>query len=230
MGAHVGARPLVLADPRNPGGQVFFAGDTDPAPLSVAGSTFVTPPFLGALISHSTPEVSGSLAIDGELTAPPNRLFCIFSPSGRMLPFHFTADVRIPGLEFLPASGPDYEVVRGGRDTHSDADSTWATHQTIVTLLEIAKVYRALSGSKLSVNDLSLRAGGLFDVENNWMPDHQDHRTGTDADVNRVNISGSLVNCLDDDSFLQAIVKVAASGSFPKRLCESGGRKHINFD
>jgi hypothetical protein len=57
------------------------------------------------------------------------------------------------------------------------------------------------------------------------MPDHQDHRTGTDADINQKGIA-----CLADKSFRKAIATVAAGGPFPNRLCESGGRKHINFD
>lgn len=115
-------------------------------------------------------------------------------------------------------------VVRGcSLTTHPDGTS--ATPQTIATLLNIAREYRALSGSKLSVNDRSLPAGGLFDIFNTWMPAHLDHRTGTDADINQLGI-----DCLADESFRKAIATVAASGPFPKRLCESGGRKHINFD
>jgi hypothetical protein len=155
---------LVLADARNPEGNILFASDTDLAALSVTGETFVTPPFLGALLIHPMPEVSGRLALDGQLIAPDNRLFCIFSPDYRVLPFHFTADVRVPGLEPLPLSGTDHEVVRGGLATHPEGTS--AAPQTIATLMKIAREYRTLTGSKLSVNDLSLPAGGVFDIFN----------------------------------------------------------------
>jgi murein endopeptidase len=138
-----------------------------------------------------------------------------------------TVDVSVPGLEQLPADGENYQIVRGGTETHPQG--TYAKPETIETLLEIAKNYREISGSKLSVNDLSLPAGGLFDIRDNWQTPHKSHREGIDADINRTNIEGEFTLCEDDLDLKEAIKIVAAGAKFPRLYCEEQGFKHIDF-
>ena len=84
---HGAQRPLALADARNPGGAVLCQADTDPAPLSVAGSTLRTPPLIRAEIIYHLPEVSGKIVADSQLIAPFGYWFCHTgtAPRGRRL-------------------------------------------------------------------------------------------------------------------------------------------------
>ena len=50
--------------------------------------------------------------------------------------------------------------------------------------------YGALyAGSTLEVNDISLEWGGVFDIDQNWVPDHVSHRWGDNVDVRLVPIA-----------------------------------------
>lgn len=224
---HAGLRPLVLNDARNPGGAVLYAHDTDASPLGVRGFTMETPPFVDATVRHPTPEASGRLAVDTTITAPPGGVFCFFDSAGRTLLTHAIVDVGVPDLEPLAAVGNDHQVVRGGTETHPDGTS--GTADSTNTLLRIAAEYRRISGSQLSVNDLSLPAGGLFDIGANWQAPHRSHRGGADADINRTNVSGETIDCSDDEDLARAVEHMAAGRAFPFLRCESGGRKHIDL-
>ncbi len=224
---HVGIRPLVLADERNPGGGVLYPRDADGSPLRVAGNTQEVPPLAQAVLRHPAPQVSGRLAVVSTITAPAGQFFCFLDPAGRTLLTYAVIDVGIPGLESLPASGTDYQVVRGGTAEHPDG--TNGTPGTVRKLLEIAGYYRDATGSMLSVNDLSLPAGGLFDIHSNWQKPHQTHREGLDADINRQNIGGTFAKCLDDRALAKSVLLAAAGGTGPYLYCEEDGLKHIDF-
>lgn len=123
-------------------------------------------------------------------------------------------------------SGPYHTVARG--DTAQHPEGTYGKFKTINTLELIAENYFKKVKRKLSVNDLSLPKGGLFDVHFNWRPGHKSHRTGTDADINQAGVPCNL------DKKLRKSVKEA--GAYLS--CEdtqgkpdpNGPFKHIDFD
>ena len=110
-------------------------------------------------------------------------------------------DIKIDGLELLkPASedglhgGATYYVLVGTTTPHPI--NHFGKLSTITMLKQIAwNYYIEFSTyprfSKLAINDMSLRWGGLFDVYANWQPDHHEHRYGRQVDVRRINWSPS---------------------------------------
>ena len=82
----------------------------------------------------------------------------------------------------------------------------------------------------LGINDTSLEKGGVFDIFNNWGVDHITHRTGMDVDIDKKVSSKKgkdiWINC-KKDKWLEDILKDTKGASL---LCESRGRKHIDFD
>lgn len=62
----------------------------------------------------------------------------------------------------------------------------WATSSFAAKLNKLAEFYFGKYTEKLQYNDISLENGGLFDVFNNWKPDHHEHRIGISGDVRLV--------------------------------------------
>jgi hypothetical protein len=117
--------------------------------------------------------------------------------------------VRVPGLVEL---GPShyYELV-GAPDNHSGTNDPcrwppppsqhYSNHrgtQTLVNAVKnIAETYYSLyPGTRLRINDMSLEYGGLFDINENWQPPHNTHRSGTNADIGYRGIDEDN-NCVD---------------------------------
>lgn len=110
--------------------------------------------------------------------------------------YYDTTDVKIDGLELLSPAWAD--SLHGGVTYYTLIGSTTAhpiNHfgraSTISTLQRVAwdyylefSTYSAFS--KLEVNDMSLRWGGLFDIKGNWRPPHSEHRYGRQADLRRI--------------------------------------------
>jgi len=137
-------------------------------------------------------------------------------------------EIKVPGLAPFPQSGEHHVVVRRGADTHPDG--AYGMPITIEILKEVAQEYFELTKRKLSINDLSLPEGGLFDIGDiKWATPHIEHRAGNDADINRTDGGGVFKNC-EGDKALREAVRYVGSGGIPWLKCESGGRKHINFD
>jgi hypothetical protein len=107
--------------------------------------------------------------------------------------------VRVPDLRLLPA-GINYRKV-GGLCTHhgpSDNDTVpdicrtpddnhWGTSRLIQIVQAVADSLAAKYPSyELRVNDMSLPFGGKYEINGSWNAnaDHQEHRMGTNADVN----------------------------------------------
>lgn len=183
---------------------------------------------------------------------------------------------NIPGanaLQLLPATDPndptpDYVEVRGlgsppsgdpGHGGHPQTDSctdsecyeniaAWGTPYTLQQLLIIANLYRDVTPwhGKLSVNDISLPEGGLFDIHDDWSTPHQDHRLGRAFDVNRTDGSNVFEPCdsygMSDYPFPSYLQIMAEEQDFvsdigpnpytqlPAVHCESGGRYHLNIN
>lgn len=182
-----------------------------------------------ALVIHEMPEVAGQVQTKTRIVPPPGYV-CVAQCDDVTI----TLDVRVKGLEILPprqaTDQDDYVTLRGGTDTHPEGH--WATRASLDTLREIAREYRALTGRPLSVNDLSLPRGGLFDINGGYAPPHRTHRIGTDADINRAG-----VDCASDQSLKDAVASVAKLRPGAQLICESAGRpdpngpfKHIDLE
>ena len=185
------------------------------------------------IIEHELPNVSSRILVKSSMTVPPG-WFCV-SPSYDAVTWRYedTVDVGVDGLEYLPASSDGaYTMVRGPDTMHTDANAVFGTLAAHARLAEIATAYLDEAGRILSVNDMSLRRGGLFDKDGTWAPPHNKHRIGESADINR-----SGIDCQKDQELRDAvnwIVTYPANPSAKLRahstlLCESGGRKHIDF-
>jgi hypothetical protein len=110
--------------------------------------------------------------------------------------YYDTTDIKIDGLELLAPAWED--SLHGGVTYYTLIGSTmshpinhFGKPSTITTLKQIAwdyylefSTYSAFS--KLEVNDMSLRWGGLFDIGGNWRPPHSEHRYGRQADLRRI--------------------------------------------
>lgn len=122
----------------------------------------------------TSPEVSGIVDTTISGTAPNG------TP---LLPGTFTIGVQIPALEAL-AAGINYELL-GVTAVHPD--SHYGTPTMNGALSGLADGYAlAFPGFRLPINDMSLTAGGLFDLGAAWVKPHASHRFGNDADLNLV--------------------------------------------
>ena len=193
-------------------------------PLIVQGSTNSTQ----VVVLHELTEVTGQIQTRTTITPPP-RYFCLADCNPTI-----TLDVKVQGLEILPAriaaDNDDYITVRGLRETHPEGH--WGMRDILDALQEIAQEYRSLTGRQLSVNDISLPKGGLFDFYATYAPPHRTHRTGTDADINRAG-----VDCNVDLKLRKAVERVAERRPGAQLVCENeagldpnGPFKHIDFD
>jgi len=204
-------------------------------------------------VTYIAPEASGKVQLHLTWTPPPNWV-CADNNEGALGTFrrpctgigHF--DVGYPLQRLVPLDDPSYKVVRGDTVRHPDETSTSGTAKTLGALKLVADVYSVLvtpfaPGARLSINDISLSKGGLFDYRKDWVKPHQTHRKGTDVDINRapVDANGNAlapVPCPDDYALQAAvgIVQVYLGTSLPSLDCElngkpnpSGPQKHIRF-
>ncbi len=65
----------------------------------------------------------------------------------------------------------------------------YGTPAMLQGIRELAKAFFNTYNKKVEVNDMSLPRGGLFDYNGNWVPPHQTHRTGINADIQTRNVS-----------------------------------------
>ncbi len=192
-------------------------------------------------VIHPLPEVAGGIERELIVTAPQGwgcDWGCWTPESRRYLD---TIRVGIKELTRLEDTGNYHIVVRGGSDTHPEG--AYGKSDTINKLKKIAmKYFEKTNGRKLSINDISLPMGGLFDYKNNWATPHREHRIGTDVDINRTDGGGIFTNCWEDQKLKKAIAKVTKGQSRPRLKCEdargkpvppndtTGIYKHIDFD
>jgi hypothetical protein len=208
-------------------------------------------------VIYHTPEAAGAvnLTYTFEPLAPGYR--CVnweASRSHRFLIFQkvctytHVMNVRVGYLyKLTEESGYNHVVARN--DTTNHPEGTYGTAETLYMLTYIAGYYRASTGGrKLSVNDLSLPYGGLFDLNSNWAPKHDTHRDGKDADINHEDGGGGTINCQDKESadylnYTKLTDAAAAIYGKPdegepgllypwkaKVKCESNGNLHIDFE
>jgi len=143
------------------------------------------------------PEAAGVSRLFIYFVAPP-RYYAVtndvwvWDPSDRthragMATLLITSDVS--ELEKLPASSV-YEKASNPHE-HSAGEQFYGTPEMNKKLADLAKAYQdayaeAHQGTlvTLSFNDLSLKYGGIFDVDGNWDCPHALHRVGRSVDVN----------------------------------------------
>jgi hypothetical protein len=212
-------------------------GDIDPTPFGVAGYTASGASGYGRVV-HVVPEVSGNLAVLSVIVLPRNWYClggCFTANSWR---YEDTYDVGIRDLAELP--NPDaeaaYTKLRKSDDNHLDAVAFTGSSLALQILPLIGENYWILSGRQLSVNDMSLIKGGLFDIKATWALPHSGHREGKDADINQ-----DGVGCDQDRDLRIAVDQLlswveTSSGALRSALycepCDGGTncRKHIDFE
>ncbi|MGA9752546.1 MAG: hypothetical protein WBS54_12230 [Acidobacteriota bacterium] len=109
-------------------------------------------------------------------------------PSCRTCQGSFTVEAHVEGLELLPDSPVYTKSSNPGQHT---ADVFYGTPEMNQKLAALAQQYRDWyhqehgAWIKISINDMSLPYGGLYDYTGNWDCPHKLHRLGRSADVNR---------------------------------------------
>lgn len=130
--------------------------------------------------TYTAPEVSGIVDTFFNCTAP-SGLTCF--PNYRN-----PIGVWIPDLfELQPAT--QYDLI-GANGTSLHSQNHFGTASFIAKLTALGTVYfmayNTQGNNKLQFNDISLRQGGLFDIKNNWVPNHKEHRIGISGDLRLV--------------------------------------------
>ena len=181
-----------------------------------------------AYIEYVLPEVSGAYVIDFSY-----KFWWMSSPV--FIPEVREYRIKVDVMEFPPSTDGTYILTGnepwkdvGKRHPKNHHAKGWV-HDKLKSVAGF--YYNFGDGNVIQFNDMSLPWGGLFDIFGNWQPDHHSHRTGTDVDVDRW-VNGIEINC-DADYQLKETVKYIRgifNTKFPELKCESGGRKHINFD
>lgn len=234
---HTAGRPLFL----NVGTQYPFSLSngilTSQTANSISGSTDHQQSF----VAYSVPEEGGVMAFEVNLTSPSGWFcadYCFTATSWRDI-----AEVDIglfqrgytsSQLVRVPESGTDYQVQDASPGHYDSSGYTYGSYlrpDAEQLLLKIAVVYHKITGNRLSVNDMSLPVGGLYDVYQNWINPHAGHRTGKAADINHQDMGGVYSDCEQDKALKIAVKKIIGStqSGWMKLYCESGGRKHINL-
>jgi hypothetical protein len=100
--------------------------------------------------------------------------------------------------------------------------------QILPTIASAVEFYEP--GRKLSINDISLPMGGLFDIKGGWTKDHQTHRLGDAADFN---LNPNNCSQSPDPAFTNAVDallkrKKLRQGDRSAAYCE-GNHWHVNF-
>ncbi|MGH2359252.1 MAG: hypothetical protein ACRDGM_01750, partial [bacterium] len=166
------------------------------------------------VVLHNVPQVSGRIGIQTSTLQFPPRYQCAFPGA---CDFRDTVNVEVSDLVPLPAEGPFHKTVRTPESVMPHPGGTFGTSRTVRLLGVLANNYcKALvdieadvtscqnARSRLSINDLSLPKGGMFDLNRQWFVNkqkgngHLEHRTGTDADINREDAGGVFTTCEDD--------------------------------
>jgi len=147
------------------------------------------------------PEASGIIRFSGRVKKPLECPECEWVPDAtwRLDP-NDPSQVRLEAAFWVSVDGlvelPDSDLwVKNSNSPGHIWDGKlqvfYATPEMIDKLSRLAEAYReeyknryGVPDAKISFNDLSLPYGGLFDISNNWQPEHKLHRLGRSADVN----------------------------------------------
>jgi hypothetical protein len=236
--AHAGDRPL---------GKLKNPADVISSPFKVLSMQFVNPDINMVVVDHEVPEVGGVMFVFGELVLPRGfhcEDLCYREDRWRAEGYVNVGERNLKQLSD-PAPSDFYRKVRGGPPPvpgvdplHFDAVAFAGSPFTLASIPILAQNYFLSSGGRLlSVNDMSLPKGGLFDIKGDWKPDHKSHREGNDADINRRDptTSENLGDCDFDHALRLAVDRTLpplkrADGELTALYCEDGtGNRHIDF-
>lgn len=202
---------------------------TNAGPFSVSFDTYNPSAGLNyGDVTYAIPPVSGASWSRSDMVLPPGWVFIGPEFKFGDYRIHETDVAGIGGLQLLTpfnlqSTSPPYVVSRNlnpvtdahpgdpghGTDAlNSDGSpnltqdfATWGTPTTLQVAQSIAAMYTDLTPwhGTISVNDVSLPYGGLFDTKDNYnltgTPKHQDHRFGRAFDVNTQDANGQVSFC-----------------------------------
>ncbi|HPA26568.1 MAG TPA: hypothetical protein PLQ05_02865 [Acidobacteriota bacterium] len=91
-----------------------------------------------------------------------------------------------------------YTRLRREDQNHPDECAFYGTSEMNAELLTLSQAYYDFKDQhiQLSINDMSLRYGGVFDLQTDCMNPHWRHRTGKSVDINRIGANTILINRL----------------------------------
>jgi|WetSurMetagenome_2_1015567.scaffolds.fasta_scaffold57367_2 hypothetical protein len=226
-------------------GGLVSAFDLDPDKKRVASSTYSS----FGLISHAMPEVSGVIVTETLIESPKGwecASGCFTDTSWKdktnlnVAVYEtktinsfigwswYTFTLVLPLTELPAPSGEDHYLLTG--DTSIHPINHYGTGNTVDQLKQIADELNDKTDRNLSINDISLPKGGLFDwkadkdIKYVWNPPHSTHRTGIDTDIDVGNKT-----CYEDQQLRRAVEKVSGGKtSFPLLRCECKRPKGAN--
>jgi len=154
------------------------------------------PPEAGGkiLIGYTPSFIFSQMKSDGMISEDEEKYFRRNLVGGIIVP------VRVDGLVELNAD-PDNYVLTGDKPAHPL--NHYGVPEFVDVIKNLAKKYKELYGKRLRINDISLVNGGIFDINYNWKPPHNEHREGKNVDIGAVTYEGSSVSkeqieiCLD---------------------------------
>jgi hypothetical protein len=130
-----------------------------------------------------------------------------------------TVRVAVPGLVDLAAVLTNFYRLTGsvpGRHI----DLHWGTPMTTNNIQRLALDFFAVFEATLGINDLSLPAGGLFDLGGAWASPHAWHRTGTSVDIDSS-------ACFDPAVTGACAQTIPVSKRFIERKCQEFGHGYL---
>lgn len=261
-------RPIILDD-ADPSVKLTLPGGTNISRFSVKGD--FGPDWV--VMEIEVPENAGYLQWNSEISPPPsnfqipNRFVGPGAQPNGNLRTEGAIEISFRELRQLPAMDDLYRRIRGESkattrlpdDSHFNDVAFAGTEIALEAMRLIAEEFKskttnaaAQESELIRPNDMSLPLGGVFDIFDQWRPDHETHRDGLDIDINRssqvVDSMGqdkqrNEVNCTADINFVEAVnavlspvrtITLRPRGQAPRKvqtavLCESGGKKHIDI-
>jgi murein endopeptidase len=155
-------------------------------------------------------------------------------------------DVGVKNLTWLLNAPQLYKKTRHFDVNHTDAVAYYGTSSALTNLKSIADWYNQITLQTLSINDMSLINGGVFDLGLSYVAiphksGHQLHRTGESADINQDIVNNVKLDCTKNKSLLLSVFfvmgrnggKIYANRQLPSLghfLCETTNNNNIHID
>lgn len=242
---HTAGRPFIYPD--NSSGILSIANGTlsSTGTLSITGQTDAN----YAAVLYPIPEEGGILAVQDDMYAPPGwycAYWCYTPDDMRDVELYeigyFDRTYTTTDLVHFPES-TDYSIVRDDGVGHQDpatgySAGTYLTADAFARIYTIAWKYYKATHDKLSLNDMSLPVGGLYDFRDDWMPPHKGHRDGIAVDINLHDGSDNYIDCASRNYYskilkkiVDSVIKIPAGSSyFTRYLCETNNGDHIHIN